>query len=90
MKLPGIFNALTFGLFRKAGKLPTRAEFATEKRRLMSSPSARSFAQSAGNSRRLAAHRRSCISAYACKLRLANNAKGRNSTEGIPSKFIHS
>jgi hypothetical protein len=88
--ISGIFNALTFGFFKSAKKKPTREEFAAEKRRLMANPEARRFAEMAGNSRRLAAHRRSCLAAYECKLRLANNGKGRNGTGGIPSQHIHS
>ena len=90
MNIPGIFHMLTLGLFKGSKKKITRAEFAAKKRELMANPDALSFAQHAGNSKRLAAHRRSCEAAYGRKLQLVNCGRGKNTIGGIPPQFIHS
>lgn len=90
MKLKGFFDFLTLGLFKASTKKISHREFAEAKGELMRSSNALSFAQHAGNSKRLAAHRRSCQAAYGRKLQLVNSGKGKNTVGGIPPQFIHS
>lgn len=89
MKLSKFFTTL---VNRLLGTLPpehlTSDRVKAIRRDLESDSTLQHLAQLAGNQRRTAAHRRSCLQAYAYKRQLVAAGKGHHTLAGTPASII--